>query len=1263
MRRPLIRTRVPPPSEARVGVPRVRQRAHGKANGSIRTARDLGRRVAAGTLRHAIRDSTGFPPVPRGVRPDRSLVAAQFGSSHAPWRRGRSPIPRRRSVTGESVDAEADDMSGCADADSGGRASESEHPSHELQSGTTATTTSAPETASTSTPSFSLELPALKHVKDLIVLSFFDGMGSGAYALQQLGIRIRALFTWEVDTPSNRVSKSVFKGLRFERGDIAQDDAATVAGMLRDMDADGVSPLLVLAGPPCPDYSRVAHGLGRSGPTGQLFQVFTDFLASLERELPQHRFHILVENVVMNRREDADYFSKALKASPALLCASDFGVISRPRLFWTRLDFAQVKQNPVTGKPIRWAKQSGYPRLHTDAPKDDIGKIQMKGLRFHEEVRSGRKLLPCLTTPADSDAGREAPKSLKGPLEPSVKKRWLEANRQYAPWHYADTAMVVATTGEQTTLPAEIKEQCHHFHSGITRLQNVSPRDRHRMLGNSWHVGIVKFLVWLLLSQVAPAQSSLCEPDFGSADMLGSIMHQATLEPLSVSRELPTSRFLAIPPSDQEWEHWLATAEVQHPLLAPPQVSKAIEMVYKRLHAMGDEIHAFRASVLKCLEAFVQENKPSSDEWYHSLSSHVKAAYATKNSPGYLQIPVFISLLRGCHYPEVDLLEAELSGGMPMIGRIRPTSGWLPRTDGKYSEPISLESFRRLNANHAQERLRKPRIDEEWQVMLAEIMTEVNEGRMEGPFEAPASWSRKTVAVAGSPGFQALLPLPDAEPCIAWAFSVVQEGSDGKRKVRRCEDYRRSFHNDTVEAFDTPPHDDISVYVSMIRHLRFTGRLAFIWAQDLESAYRQYPVAEPAHCYVVVMTPDGPTLWRHRVMPFGATASVFHFNKVTDALLWLARTLLHVPVIHYADDLGSVDPQESASSSFGTFDSFCNLLGFRLKHSKRQPPGPVQKLQGVIVSIGESGVTVSPSPSRVAKLTLALQKAVSNDFLSADEASRLAGKLGFLASSLWGQSGSSLLRPLYGRAQGSKDGENHLNSGLRACMQCILHLLASPVPRFLPFAQEDVPTTVMYADAFFKLGDDRWSVSSDSLPTRWPSNMHLAENGWGFVCRFPNIITAGHGRVPPSILSLFGARRSFIYFLEIFSQAICLLTNHKRMTPFWISFCDNRAGLTALQKGYGRDEHVNRMLSWFHALNSRLRWHGHFQWVSSEANISDKVSRGDLTTVQSQGWASLQSGLEGFWPILERIASDSLYAVGEGVEAALALEWQFATST
>ena len=66
-------------------------------------------------------------------------------------------------------------------------------------------------------------------------------------------------------------------------------------------------------------------------------------------------------------------------------------------------------------------------------------------------------------------------------------------------------------------------------------------------------------------------------------------------------------------------------------------------------------------------------------------------------------------------------------------------------------------------------------------IMLDEVMTEVREG-MEGlfHFQAPSSWKKPAVPVIGVAGFDVLLARPDGRPCVAWAFSVVQEGSDGK---------------------------------------------------------------------------------------------------------------------------------------------------------------------------------------------------------------------------------------------------------------------------------------------------------------------------------------------------------------------------------------------------------------------------------------------------------------------------------------------------
>ena len=139
-----------------------------------------------------------------------------------------------------------------------------------------------------------------------------------------------------------------------------------------------------------------------------------------------------------------------------------------------------------------------------------------------------------------------------------------------------------------------------------------------------------------------------------------------------------------------------------------------------------------------------------------------------------MQIPVVIKLLRGCGYPDCDELERELSNGMPMLGNIRPNAGWLRRCDEKYSHPIDDSTFRELNREHVQSRLRKGRIYEEWQVMLQEISAEVRQGRMQGPFHAPLV---QTTAGTSITGFSELLPCPTVDPAVAWAFSVVQTGS------------------------------------------------------------------------------------------------------------------------------------------------------------------------------------------------------------------------------------------------------------------------------------------------------------------------------------------------------------------------------------------------------------------------------------------------------------------------------------------------------
>lgn len=293
-----------------------------------------------------------------------------------------------------------------------------------------------------------------------------------------------------------------------------------------------------------------------------------------------------------------------------------------------------------------------------------------------------------------------------------------------------------------------------------------------------------------------------------------------------------------------------------------------------------------------------------------------------------------------------------------------------------------------------------------------------------------------------------LPPLPEGPCFAACSFAVVQCD-----KVRRCEDFRRSAHNMTVRAADSPLHHDIEVYLQAIRFAFGMGCTPLVWGHDLQAAYRQLPVSQPGHCVSLLMTPSGPSIWRHRALPFGAIGSVWGFNRVADGVVALSRKILLNMVHHYVDDFGAIEDRMTASSSFTSFEQGMATLGFRMKQKKAQPPEARQKLLGVYLDIQDDVVMVVPCPERVKKMVATLQRALDTDHLDPDTARRVTGKLNFIASTLFNNLGKALLRPLYGRAHETHTKESnlhHLNSGLRTAIHTLMSLLANIQPRAVP---------------------------------------------------------------------------------------------------------------------------------------------------------------------------------------------------------------------
>ena len=142
-------------------------------------------------------------------------------------------------------------------------------------------------------------------------------------------------------------------------------------------------------------------------------------------------------------------------------------------------------------------------------------------------------------------------------------------------------------------------------------------------------------------------------------------------------------------------------------------------------------------------------------------------------------------LLDLCNFPARRDLLSELFWGFNLLGPLPLGSGWLNRTDAKYSRPISKYDFYALNAALCKSWCMPSRPSEHHDTLLAELHKEATLGRVQGPL--PLSLLSPEV---GRPTFQA-----------ARGFPILQDD-----KLRRGDDWLRSHHNDTVAAIDSPPY-------------------------------------------------------------------------------------------------------------------------------------------------------------------------------------------------------------------------------------------------------------------------------------------------------------------------------------------------------------------------------------------------------------------------------------------------------------------------
>ena len=248
------------------------------------------------------------------------------------------------------------------------------------------------------------------------------------------------------------------------------------------------------------------------------------------------------------------------------------------------------------------------------------------------------------------------------------------------------------------------------------------------------------------------------------------------------------------------------------------------------------------------------------------------------------------------------------------------------------------------NAEYVRRKVHTARVDEHSEKLLLELIAEKRLGRVIGPTRPP-EWlhSVRATAVADHQDVDTINEPPPGDTLLAASFPVCQTDENGELKVRRAEDWRRSGHNSTVTIADVPTHRFVGSFVDLARRMAQERRRLVVFGHDLLNAYRQWPVRRPSHCGTFLATKHGVTFWFHMAMNFGATASVWNFNRAADALQQLLRGLLLTPTGHYVDDFNGVEDEElGASAADGFQDLFATLHAWasspRNPRRSRWPP-------------------------------------------------------------------------------------------------------------------------------------------------------------------------------------------------------------------------------------------------------------------------------------------------------------------------------------
>lgn len=341
-------------------------------------------------------------------------------------------------------------------------------------------------------------------MKEINVLSLFDGMSCGQIALERAGIPVKNYYASEIDKHAIKVTMANYPNT-IQLGSVTE---------VKGFDAD-----LLIGGSPCQGFSFAGKGLNFEDPRSKLFFEYVRILNEIRIINPDVKF--LLENVKM-KKEYQDIISGYLGVEPVFINSALVSAQMRKRLYWTNIPgIEQPEDKGVLLKDIIESGmvdreksycidanyfKGGSLKNYLEKSRRQLDQLSQseKRLMDHETFTASDKSQTILSTIHKENAKSMVKRGKKGLLvyqmsdtkecsgsQPSIQNRVYD-NISKSPALLAGMSGSVYNIYDEIYVRKLTPTECERLQTVPDNYTNhVSNTQRYRMLGNGWTVDVI----------------------------------------------------------------------------------------------------------------------------------------------------------------------------------------------------------------------------------------------------------------------------------------------------------------------------------------------------------------------------------------------------------------------------------------------------------------------------------------------------------------------------------------------------------------------------------------------------------------------------------------------------------------------------------------------------------------------------------------------------------------------------------------------------